>query len=176
MATTHTGEVDTRLSFSATAVLDNRQAFSTVQAGQDEYPSLKVTYTAGTGNNQINRRVTKRYTIAGSANQDLDLAASLTDDFGDTITFTKIKELIVSLAAPDGTLKVRVGPQNVTNGWQGPFGGVGASDYVDVFHHQRFVDPFTGFAVTAGTGDILRIHNPGGSSVTVDVVIAGLGA
>lgn len=68
---------------------------------------------------------------------------------------------------------MRVGPQNVSNGWQGPFGGVGATDYVAVTHRQEFIKPITGWAVTGGSADVLRLHNPGAGAITVNVLIMG---
>jgi hypothetical protein len=175
MADTYAANFNLSGQASVDSDLDNRRAYQSVEIGQDEFPSLAVTYASGSATGQIQKYYARRFTIAGGANQDIDLAGSVTSDLvsSGTVTFATVKELIVAIVEPDGTKVIRVGPQNVSNGWQGPFGGVGANDYEQVYHHFRRSNPFSGWTVTAGSADILRIHNPGGSAVDVDVIILG---
>lgn len=151
----------------------NRAASGAVEFGQNDWPDLALEYEHGTGSGQVDKQFVGSYTILTTANQDLDLSGVLVDDFGTTISFTKIKELIVAIDTPGATKSLRVGPQNVTNGWQGFWGGTGATVYDTVDHSMRWSDPYTGKTVTAGTADILRINNPSGVSVTVHVLILG---
>lgn len=142
--------------------------------GSNNFPSLSREYTDGTSDNQFKAYFIDQRALAGSANDDLDLAGGLTNPFGSTITFTVIKELIVAIDTPDGSKNLRVGPQGVANAWQGPFGGVAAANYLTIYHHWLMPPyPWTGYTVTAGTGDILRINNPTGSSITYAIFIAG---
>lgn len=142
--------------------------------GQSNFDQMLTSLTFGTSSSQANQWWHDERSILTTANDDLDLAGGLTSVFGETITFAVIKVLIVAIDAADGSKKLRVGPQNVTNGWQGPWGGVGATVYTDVFDWAVLVnDKWTGCAVTAGTGDILRINNPTGGTVTYRILIIG---
>lgn len=154
--------------------LANRQAQESFQIGQNAFPALDTTYTTGNGTLQVQRYFCTTYTINAGANQDIDLTGVLVDDLGQTIANAVVKEILVALDAPDGTVKVRVGPQGVTNPFIGPWtGGQGATVYEDVYVAQRWSQPYAGWTVTAGTGDILRINNPGGAAVTIHVVVLG---
>lgn len=137
-----------------------------------------VSLTSGTGAGQADRVFSDRRTLAASASEDLDLAGVLTDAFGQTITFARIKGLIIS-AATSNTNNVVVG--NATSN--------GFVSWVGAAAHTVTVRPggtlaliagqadATGYAVTAGTGDLLKVANSGGStSVTYDVVLIGASA
>jgi hypothetical protein len=108
-----------------------------------------------------------------STTENLDLAGALTNAFGQTITFTKIKALAI-VAAAGNTNDVVVGGAS-SNGFVSPFGD--ATDKIKIRPGGMFLitaPDATGFAVTAGTGDILLVANVGGTPVTYDVVIAGV--
>lgn len=153
--------------------LTNRTASESFQIGQNSFPAFDRTYTNGSGAQQATIYFANSYTIAGAANQDIDLTGALTDDMGQTVSNAVIKELLVAIDTPDGVMSVRVGPQGVANAWQGPFGGTVATSYETVYDVQRWTNSWNGWAVTAGTGDILRLNNPGGTAITVHVVILG---
>lgn len=147
-----------------------------VQSGQNSFPDMSVEITDGTGASQANRWYRSQQTLAAGANLDLDLAGGITDPFGATVTFTAVKWIILAVVSPDGAKSLRIGPQGLANAFQGPHGGVAAGNYVTVKYFQKFLDYSAGgWAVTAGTGDILRINNPGAVSVTFSIWIGGLG-
>lgn len=116
-------------------------------------------------------------TIGASSNTDIDLAGSLTDDFGGTVAFARIKALVIAAAAGN-TNNVVVGAA-ASNPWTTLLGsthtitlrpgawialGAGTAD-------------LTGYAVTAGTGDVLRLANSGaGTGVNYDIAIIGCSA
>lgn len=132
-----------------------------------------VTLTDGTGANQINRIFADTITLAASANQDIDLAGALVDAIGQTITFARVKGILVRSAAAN-TNNVIVGgaASNQFATWVG-----GAAHTITVrpggFLALSAPDA-TAYAVTASTGDLLRFANSaGGSSVTFDLVIVG---
>jgi hypothetical protein len=127
----------------------------------------------GTGSGQGNVWYLARRTVADGADDDIDLAGGVSDYRGVTITFTAVKRLLIRIVEPDGTKVLRVGPQGVTNGWQGPWGGTGATVYEMVLEETDHRNSFGGWVVTAGTGDILRIHNPGVDPVTYAIWIVG---
>lgn len=146
----------------------------TVRSGQGSFPAMSMLLSDGNLAGQANKWHRSTRTIAAGANLDLDLAGGLTDSRGNTLTFTRIVGVIVAVVSPDGTKAVRVGPNGVTNAWQGPFGGVGAGNYLTTKYWLPLIDYSTGgFSVTAGTGDILRISNPGGSAVDIVVWVIG---
>lgn len=127
----------------------------------------------GVGVNQADRLFTDQRTISASSNDDLDLAGSLADAFGQTITFARIKAILIKAAAANVNDLV-VGAA-AANAFVGPFG---ASTHTVKVRPGGFLllacPDATGWAVTAGTGDILRIANgAGGSSVTYDIVLIG---
>jgi len=136
--------------------------------------SDSLSLTDGTGANQANNVFSDQRTLAASANEELDLAGSLTDAYGSTITFTKVKALKVS-AASGNTNSVNVGGA-AANGFINWVGD--ATDVIKIPPGGTFLitaPDATGFAVTAGTGDLLKITNGGGStSVTYDIVIIGV--
>lgn len=130
----------------------------------------------GTGDGQADLVFHDRRTLAASATEDLDLAGALTDAFGNTLTFARVKGLYVA-AADANPENVEVGGAG-TNGFATPFGD--PTDVVIVRPGGFFAvgaSDATAYAVTAGTGDLLTVTNGGsGGSVTYDVVVVGASA
>jgi hypothetical protein len=116
------------------------------------------------------------FSIAGTTTASIDVSGSgsYTNPFGTTLAFTSIRCIGVAIQSPDGALKVRVGPQNVANAAQLWFGGVGATAYEETCWGVLKLSPPAGWAITAGTGDLIVINNPGATAVTVAVFIAGV--
>ncbi|WP_327169562.1 hypothetical protein [Streptomyces subrutilus] len=115
-------------------------------------------------------------TLAASASEDLDLAAALTDVFGATMTFARVKGLFITASAAN-TNNVVVGAG--TNPWITALNATGTITLrpgAAVALFTGAADP-TGYAVTAATGDILKVTNSAGStSVSYDVVVVGCSA
>lgn len=132
----------------------------------------------GTTAGRADRLWSDRRTIAASGTDSLDLAASLTDAFGATITFAKVKLLYVEASASNSN-NVLVGGA-ASNGFITPFAD--ATDKLLLRPGAGVVlwtgsADATGYAVTASTGDILAIGNSGaGTSVTYDIAIVGTSA
>lgn len=137
--------------------------------------STVFNWTSGTGANQGDRRFHDQRTLSASATEDLDLAGSLTDVFGNTITFARIKLVMVTAAAAN-TNNVNV-TRPAANGV--PL-FLAAGDGIPIRPgggNIWWAPDSTGVAVTAGTGDLLTFTNSAGStSVTYDVVIIGASA
>jgi hypothetical protein len=129
-------------------------------------------FTNGTGASQINKIWLDQRTLTASSTENLDLAASLIDSFGNTLTFTIIKGIYV-YAATANTNNVNVG-----GAASNTFLFLGdATDIVPVKPGGVFlwVAPATGATVTATTGDILKVANSSsGTSVTYDIAVFGL--
>jgi hypothetical protein len=132
-------------------------------------------FTDGTGAGTANRVWWATRTLTASSTEDLDLAGSLTDAYGSTITFARIKALVVAASAAN-TNNVIVG-NAASNAVAGLFGSL---------THTAVVRPgaavawmcgaadATGYVVTAGTADIIKIANSAGStSVDYDIFVLG---
>jgi hypothetical protein len=168
--------LNTKLLVAVTATLS-----SALDLGEADAP-LSQTYrkvlTSGTGAGQADRVFHDRRTLAPSATEDLDLAGVLTDALGATLTFAKIKGLVIAAAAANAN-NVVVGAA-AANGFVSWVGG--ATHTVTVRPDATLAlfageGDAAGYAVTAATADLLRIGNGGaGTSVTYDVIIIGTSA
>jgi hypothetical protein len=126
----------------------------------------------GTGENQADRVFSDTRTLAASANEDLDLAGTLLNPIGGAAAFAKIKAIIVR-AAKANTNNVVVG-NAASNGFVGPFGAAAHTVAVPPGGVFMITAPKAGWAVTGGTGDLLRVANSGaGTSVTYDIIVVG---
>jgi hypothetical protein len=112
--------------------------------------------------------------LAGSANETFDLAGGLVDVFGETLTFTIIRSFCVinrNLSTDaDGILEVGAG-SNPWDSWLGD-----GTDLVKVGPGGALFiwNPSTaGFAVTAGTADILKVANTGAGDVEYQIAFIG---
>ena len=135
----------------------------------------RLVLTSGTGANQADLIFHDQRTIAASDNEDLDLAGTLVDAFGATLTFARIKAVLFAAAAGN-TNNVQV-TRPATLGV--PL-FLAASDGIAVRPGGVFMwaaTDATGVAVTAGTADLINVANSGsGTTVTYDVVIVGASA
>lgn len=157
-------------------VVSGRQT-SDLDLGDAAFPfalSSRLELADGTGASQANRIFTDTRTLAASANEDLDLAGALTDCFGTTLTFAKLKGLIVKAAAGN-TNDVQV-TRPSSNGVP-IFLAAGDGLAVKPGGILALAWPGTGVTVTASTGDLINIANSGaGTSVSYDVILIGTSA
>jgi hypothetical protein len=135
-------------------------------------------FQTGTGAGQADLLYQKTRTLTASSSEDLDLAGVLVDNYGVTLTFARIKFIILA-AADANTNNVLIG--GVANGLTsflspaatgiltlrpGAFLALGAGQ-----------TDATGYVVTAATADLLHVANSAaGTSVTYDVIIGGCSA
>jgi hypothetical protein len=126
----------------------------------------------GTGSGQASQVYQDTGSLAGSASINIDLAGSLTNIFGATITFTKIKLFAIKAAAANNVannLNVAAGSANRFV-W---FLAVNDGVYLAPGAWFIWYDP-AGVAVTAGTADIITLTNAAGTNtIAYDVVIVG---
>ena len=145
-----------------------------MRQGYGILPDLSYAVNTGTGAGNANVWYAGIRTLAATTYDLLDLYGGLTDPFGATINFTAIRRVLIALSAPDGTASLRVGPQNQTHAFPGPFlGGVGATVYETILDELDWKNPFAGWAVANGSTDILAIYNPGATSVQYGIWIVG---
>lgn len=110
-------------------------------------------------------------TLSASANEDLDLAGSLASAFGATITMAEVVAIFVR-AAVGNTNDVRL-TRPASNGFAGPFLAAGDGVAIKPGEWQLFASR-SGWAVTAGTGDLINLANSaGGTSVSYDILVIG---
>lgn len=144
------------------------------EAVQRTQYNVAQAFTDGTGADQATKLWTDQRTIAASSNDDLDLAGGISDAFGAALTLTKVKALLIKAAATNVNDVVVGGA--ASNQFLTPFGA--GTDKVKVKPGGTLVliaPDATGYGVTAGTGDLLRVANSGaGSTVTYDIVIVGI--
>lgn len=167
------------MALSATLVAQLRA----VQTGANDFggPSYTpevdqlITLTSGTGAGQADILWCDQRTVSSASNDDLDLSGVLTDAFGATITAVELVALIVINAPQSGSA-------NTTNltigGGSNPVVGFlgGTTPTIGPIRPGSFVflgsSDAAGFgAITAGTGDILRIANSSGASATYQIGI-----
>jgi hypothetical protein len=157
-------------------VILNVQQTKTLSLAQGSVPVTKVyetAYTDGTGAGKADLVFHTTRTLAG-ATDPLDLAGALTDAFGSTLTFVKIKSITISAPATNAA-NIVVG-NGASNQFQGPFGAVahtiavkpGGKFHIDVGATDL------GWSVVAATGDILGIAGTSGDKY--DVIIVGASA
>lgn len=154
-----------------TSALDLSTPTDSVAIGSGNFDAIEVTFEDGSGSGQAQSWWHDERTVTATTADNIDLAGSLTGPFGATITAVKIKWIVLAIDTPGSTKSLRVGPRGVSNAFQGPWGGTGATVYQDFTTFFAAVEPYTGWTVTAGTGDILGIYNPSAVSVTYRIWI-----
>jgi len=128
---------------------------------------MSISWAFGSGASEFDLVFHDTRIVAAAGNEELDLAGSLTDGFGNTLTYANIKVLAImnvsdqTLTTPAHTATaaiINIGGA-AANTWDGPFNDstdeiiLGAGDMFIVTRKAA-----AGMAVTAGTGDLLRIE------------------
>jgi hypothetical protein len=150
---------------------------SALDLGSAQYnPTIntRITLPTGTATGKADLIFTDTRTVTASGTDALDLAGSLTGPLGTTLTFVKLKAVLIRAAAAN-TNNVRLN-RPASNGV--PL-FLAASDGIDILPGGLFlwVAPGAGVTVTAATGDLINIDNSSsGTSVTYDVVFVGTSA
>lgn len=136
--------------------------------------SVAVALADGAGAGKADRLYAATLTVGASSNNDLDLAGVIVDDFGQTITFARVKALWARASASNVN-DVLLGAA-AANPWVtllNSTGTVRLRPGSGILHFAGSADA-VGYAVTAGTGDIFRVANGGaGSSINVDIALVG---
>ena len=136
--------------------------------------SFLETYTSGaTGALKVNCMFHNRYSIAGHAEQALDLSGGLTNSFG-TFSFTKVMAIIIK------NVTTTAGHTLSFGGGEHPLAGLtdAAGDMIVIGAGGMFclTHPQEGLAVTGGSADDIKLHNNHATVLSlVDVCIIGVG-
>jgi hypothetical protein len=164
----------TKLAVTLNAVQVSNKDLTSVRAPIDYAKAMQL--ASGTAAGQADLIFSDQRTITASGTDALDLAGSLVDALGSTLTFARVKGLIV-YAASGNVNDVVIGGA-ASNTWVNWVGD--ATDKVKVKPGGifcLFAPGANGYPVTAATADQLLIANGGaGTSVTYDVVIIGASA
>lgn len=133
--------------------------------------SWKTSWLDGTGANQANNLWSDTRTLSSGSSENLDLAGSLANALGATLTFTGIKGLLIAASASN-TTNLTVG--NVTNGITGFLGAATHSILLHPGSMFLITSPAAaGYGVTASTADLIKIANAAGASASYDIAIWG---
>lgn len=141
------------------------------QIGTGEFPEASIDFEDGTGSLQAQAHWHDLRTVAAGATDSIDLYGSLTGPFGATVNAVKVKAIVVVIDSPASTKVLRVGPQNVSNAAQLGFGGVGSTVYIECDSFLPLISGYAGWSITAGTGDLLPIKNPGSVDITYAILV-----
>lgn len=143
-----------------------------------------ISYSNGTGSNQINEMWHDRRTLSpATPTDDLDLRGILTNVFGETITLDFLKGIFIfnkGLEGGDGSFTPSAGENLVIGGGSNPISSIfnyHESGRLTIPAGGRFfIDaPLDGFETTgASSGDILRVSHDGTNDITYDIVLFGL--
>lgn len=128
------------------------------------------TILAGTGASKADLCYRGSLTVTAGGSTSLDLSGSLTNAFGETLTFSSIKAIIIKNKSTADSI---VASFDDSNAFASACDGnitilVGGIFVLMTDTHA------TGYAVTAGTGDILTLDaSAAGANVDVDIIILG---
>ena len=128
----------------------------------------------GTAAGQADKLWHDRRTIAAGANDDLDLTALTQSLFGGTVTIplAKVKALLVVNTATAAGEDLEVGGSGGAE-WSAPFGAAGDKVKVPADSCLLLVNRVSGWTVTNGAADVLRIRNAGSGGIDYQIAIVG---
>jgi hypothetical protein len=161
--------LSTRIRVQVNAKLSSILDLVTAAAPLDQ--TITKNLANGVAANQADVIFSDQRTLADGATEDLDLAGGgLLDALGNAFAPAKVKALIIH-ASPDNTTNLTLfGDANGVPILDDP------SDTVTLKPGGVFVivDPtLAGYAVTAGTGDVVQVENAAGAAASYDIVIIG---
>lgn len=135
-------------------------------------------FASGTGADQAQIHWHDQITLNSGASLTLDLDTTAqggdqycNNGFGDC-KFTKVKAVLVKLSTATAGYKLEVG------GALNPVPLFKDTSDIAIVQAEGFLlltAPVDGVAVTAGTGDLLKLNNPSAGAVTFDIVLIGTG-
>lgn len=163
----------TNIKVEVNAVQTGSSGLSPTQANHNL--SYSKNLTDGTATGKADVAWGKTATLAASANEDLDLAGSLSGALGGSAVFAKVKSIMVT-ADEGNTNNVVVGGAAATQ-FVGGFGAATHTFAVPPGGTFMVAAPAAGWTVAAGSTDFLRIANSGaGTAVTYKILVTGTSA
>lgn len=164
MAATLVGRITIQADINYSSDLD----FQSIKAPLSR--SVAIAFTSGTGSGQASKLFSDQRSLSSGGTENLDLAGSLADAFGTTITFATVKGIIIE-AATTNTVDVTFGGAASAQ-FVGPLGSVTDTIAVRPGGVILLVAPQTGWTVTATTADLLKVL-AGAAASTYNITIIG---
>ncbi len=162
--------LDTNISIYLVSILTKNLGVGTVEMPLFKQVLLKL--ANGTGAAQANKLSVHQGTIAASDTNRFDLFGGVTDAFGEAITFTRLKAILV-VAAAGNTNNINVTRPATTSV---PL-FLAAGDAIPVLPGGAFLWMASeGIVVTAATDLLDLVNSAGGTSVSYDMIIIGCSA
>lgn len=127
-----------------------------------------ITYSDGAAAAMFDRIYAAARTLSGSA-EDLDLAGVLADVYGGTITAVRAKCIYIKNLST--TNNIVVGADG-TNPWATLLNSTGTLTLPPGAWFVAATPDATGWAITAGTGDILQVAGTSGQSYEIGIGLA----
>lgn len=158
----------TTLSVTLDAVLSKALDLATSSTPAiNHYAALTKSLTSGTGAGQADTVFADTRSLTTGQSEDLDLAGSLVNSFGDPAVFAKVRTLLI-YASTDNTVNITL------------FGDAASVPILNTAATTTTLTPGgiflvhnpTGFAVTATTADIIQAVNGAGNS-SYSIIIIG---
>ena len=144
--------------------------------------SARVEYSQslvdGTAADQADKIWHDQRTVAAGASDDLDLTALVQAIFGGSLSLAlaKVKALFIVNTSTTSGQDLKVGGSGA-NAFAAPFDADDdAKVLVPADSMLLLVNKKSGWPVTNGSADTLRINNPGAAAVTYKIVIVGTSA
>lgn len=144
--------------------------------GAAPQPAGVTSFSDGSGPGQAQQIYRNAFTLAAAGTLTIDLrgGGGELDAAGAALSLALVRSLYLGLTTtPAAGVGVRLGPQGVTNAFQGPWGGVAAANYLLIDDWLFLPSPVVGWTVD-GTHKILTVNNPGAGSVSGVIEIAGV--
>lgn len=134
--------------------------------------SFSDTLESGTSNGQADRAWRDDRSLSSAANEELDLAGSLVDELGATLTFVEVTTIMIVSAAAN-TTDLTIG--GATAEFQAFFAAAG-DKLVLKPGGVLFIHNPAGWAVGAGSTDDLLITNGSGAAANYSIAVVGRSA
>lgn len=156
---------------SASIVIDDTRTnvglpASSTRLGISRQPS--ITFSDGVGAAMFDKLYAASRTLSGSS-EDLDLSGVLADLYGGTITAARVKCLYVKNLST--TNNIVIGGDG-TNPWATLLNSTGTLTLPPLAWVVVATPDATGWAITAGTGDILQVAGTSGQSYEIGIGLA----
>lgn len=188
MAITLQGAFDPGINWEAQSVGDEQKTSDGFTKSTDAGSlTNKRVWQSGTGSGQNNKIYRARRTLTvATGTDDLDLTnGSLKDPFGTALVFTAVKFVAIAnigKEGTDGSFSITDGEDLLVGGagaaadaWSAPFNGDQDAVIVLDSGDSLFLSKnLTGFTVSAGTSDVLRIAHSGTDDITYDIALIGV--
>lgn len=131
--------------------------------------SVNRSFSNGSGTTQVADLVYHASrSLASSTAEDLDFAGVLTDAFGNTLTFARIKSVVIENTSTTETLTIGGDDNSIPF-----FAPATATVTIPPSGVLSLVGPLGGWIVTADTGDILQVTNSAGAATIYKIHVVG---